>query len=297
MQMLEVCEPDPIVASISSLLPDGGLVVCMQASFDDSGNSDKSLMVVAGYFFRDAALAPFNTEWRAALRGRRFHMQDLVHGNGDFADLGKESRAAIGVELIETIKRYATLGVAVSVELEAYHRYIAQSPGDSRRSIGSPYSLCSFLCLATSAHWMEAHDVPPEETVYFFESGNRKQGEADQFLNRIRENPALDQRYRYVSHGFAKKNKLPSLDAADLLGWEWTQQCRRLAGLEKRPTRKSLKSLAEIPHIAEHFQGSEVRLAFVKMLLEPHVVPHRPDVFSSVKEQFRMPDHLRRKES
>jgi len=69
----------------------------------------------------------------------------------------------------------------------------------------------------------------------FLREWSQQEADANAFLNKIKDNPAMDERYRYVSHGFVKKNKLATLDAADLLGWEWTQQARRLAGVEKRP--------------------------------------------------------------
>ncbi len=254
----------------------------MQASFDDSGNSDKSLTVVAGYFFRDAVLEPFRDQWRGLLGGRRFHMVDLVHGNEDFADLKELERDTLARALISTIKEYVTLGVVMSLERAAYDRYIQDVKPSG--SLGSPYSLCSMLCLGASAKWMENNEVAPEETVYFFESGNSKQTEANKFLNTITSNPALDQRYRYVSHSFVKKNKLASLDAADLLGWEWTQQCRRFSGQEQRPPRASLRSLCEKPHIGQHFQGGEVRLAFVRALLEPFIVPSMGVIFERPEE-------------
>lgn len=258
----------------------------MQASFDDSGNGDQSLTVVAGYFFRDGVLEPFREEWRALLGPRRFHMVDLVHGTGDFADLDETERDRLARALIAAIKAHETLGVAIAVDRAAYDKYIDDDPS-LRESVGTPYALCAMLCLADSARWMENNAVPPEETIYFFESGNSKQADANRFLNTITDNSALDERYRYVSHSFVKKNKLATLDAADLLGWEWTQQCRRLSGTEKRSTRASLKSLCEKPHVGQYFQKSDVRLAFVKALLEPYVVP-------AIGAQFPRPEEPER---
>ena len=276
---------DPIQASISSLLPSGGLVVSMQASFDDSGNSDKSLMVVAGFFFRDSALTSFSAEWRHALNGLPFHMKDLVHGHGAFRSLDKEQRASLSIELIATIKRHATLGVAMSLEQGAYVEYLNRHP-EVRDVVGSSYAMCSLLCLSAAARWMDETGAPPEETVYFFESGNSKQADANQFLTRMVKHPLVDKRYQYVSHSFVKKNKLPSLDAADLLGWEWTQECRRIMGLETRPTRKSLQALAEVPLLAHHFKKEETVFAFVQTMLEPYVTPTYGARFIHPNEEF-----------
>ncbi len=244
----------------------------MQASFDDGGSGDASILCVAGYFFPDEALTPFKREWRRLLGRRRFHMVDLIHGQGDFRGLDEPEKDKLARGLIAAIKQHMTLGVVVSVERAAYDKYINEA-GDLRNQVGSPFALCALLCLGNSARWMEQEDLPPEETIYSFESGNSNQRDANDFLNKIIDNPVMDERYRYVSHAFIKKNKLPSLDAADLLGWEWTQQCKRISGQEQRPARASLKSLCERPHLAEHFDMRNIRIAFAKALLEPFVVP------------------------
>jgi hypothetical protein len=82
----------------------------------------------------------------------------------------------------------------------------------------------------------------------------------------------MDIRYRYVSHGFVKKNKLAALDAADLLAWEWMQQCKRITGEEKRPVRASLKSLVEKTHVGIHVSRKNIQLALAMSLMEPYVI-------------------------
>jgi len=243
----------------------------MQAAFDDGGDGSASITCVAGYFFRDEVLAPLRLEWRRLLGRRRFHMVDLVHGHEDFADLSDPKRDELAKGLISTIKQFMTVGVAFSVERASYDKYI-QEVRDCRHEIGGPYALCARLCLASAARWMEQEEIPTEETTYFFESGNSKQREANEFLSSIIKNPDMDERYRYVTHSFIRKNKLPSLDAADLRAWEWNQQCKRFSGLEDRAARASLKSLCEKPHLAHHFDR-DIRIAFVHALLEPFVVP------------------------
>ena len=59
---------------------------------------------------------------------------------------------------------------------------------------------------------------------------------------------------------------------ADLLAWEWIQQCKRITGEEKRPTRASLRSLAEKPHIGDHINRKNIQLALAMRLVEPYVI-------------------------
>jgi hypothetical protein len=253
----------------------------MQACFDDGGKGDASLTCVAGYFIRDSELVPFKTAWHNLLGMRRFHMVDLVHGLGDFADLAGGDRAELIKSLIAAIKQHIYLGVVVSVERTAYDEVINNDQGvtlrtngiDLKKTIGSPFSMCAMLSIAIGNRWMEDRDLPREETTYYFESGNCKQGEADNFLKTISKQSSLDVRYNYVAHGFVKKNRLALLDAADLLNWEWTQHCKRLMGEENRPERESLKSLCEVPHVGEHFTRKNIRLAIARRLIENFVVP------------------------
>ena len=237
---------DSIEASFASLLPDGGRVFSTQASFDDGGSAigNSPIICVAGYFFCDEVLSPFGREWRGVLNGRRFRMVHLVHGHEDFQGLDVAQRNEMVKSLVGSIKKYMTLGVAISVELKAYKERFPELNGplgDMRREVGSPYALCAKLCLGSAARWMEYNNMPPEETIYSFESGNKS--DLGRFLDSIPKNRALDEQYRFVSSSKVKKNKLPSLDAADLLAWEWGQEGKRISGEKQGPVRKSLKSL------------------------------------------------------
>jgi hypothetical protein len=249
----------------------------MQACFDDGGKGDASTTCVAGYFVRDDALTPFKKACRAVLGPRRFHMVDLVHCKEDFADLDNCQSQDMVRRLVGIIKEHITIGVVISVDRAAYEELITRDPVvngiDMRKTIGSPFTMCAMLCLGYANRWMEENNIPCEETVYYFESGNTRQGEANNFLKTISKNRHMDIRYNYVSHGFVAKNKLTALDAADLLNWEWTQQCKRFSGEEQRSQRQSLKSLLEKPHVGDHFTSKNMRLAFVHALLEPFVLP------------------------
>ena len=225
---------DSILVSIASLLPDGGWVISMQASFDDGGNGDASITCVAGYFFRDAAIPEFKKEWRSLLGARRFHMVDLVHGQEDFEDLSEPERDALARGLIAAIKQHMTLGVAISVERAAYDAYIGEQE-NLRKGIGSPFAMCAMLCLASSARWTEHEHIPPEETIYSFESGNSNQADANKFLNMVIKNPSMEERYNYVSHSFVKKNRLAS------------SRCSRLAGMGVDATMQAPKWCGETP--------------------------------------------------
>jgi hypothetical protein len=160
------------------------MVISMQACFDESGNSNGSVTCVAGYFFRDGDLLQFQRNWREILNGRRFHMVDLVHGHEDFVDCSEPERDAIARNLITAIKEYMTLGVVASIELEAYDKAMAEH--DIRKDVGSPYTMCAMLCLSFAARWMEEEKVLKEDTIYFFEKGNTKRHEADDFSTKSR---------------------------------------------------------------------------------------------------------------
>lgn len=272
---------DAILASLAELLPNGGLVCSMQACFDDGGTGDASITCVAGYFLPDEQLAAFKGKWRELLGPRRFHMVDLVHGYKDFADMSPAERDKLVRGLIETIKQHMTLGVAMSIS-HAAHESRRDQMNALKVKMRSPFAMAAALCLAESSRWLERSAIA-EEIAYSFETGNRKQGDANNWLAMISNNESMESRYNYVSHGFVKKNRLAALDAADLLGWEWIQECKRLSGAEKRLRRKSLDSLFAIPHLCEHYDEKNIVTAFIKVLLEPYVLPDNYEMVNLTK--------------
>src|SRR6266566_8238455 len=139
----------------------------MQAGFDEGGNGNGSITCVAGYFFRDHDLLRFQKQWRGLLKGRPFHMVDLVHGNEAFQGCPEPERDEMARKLIATIKEHMTLGAVVSIDHQAYDKAMAEH--DMRKDVGSPYTMSLMLCLSLAARWMEEKNVPKEDTVFFFE--------------------------------------------------------------------------------------------------------------------------------
>ncbi len=61
-------------------------------------------------------------------------------------------------------------------------------------------------------------------------------------MNRMASHPGIKDRYHYVAHAFADKQKVLPLQAADLLAWQWyTEMKRQLAGMTT--SRKDLTAL------------------------------------------------------
>jgi len=70
---------------------------------------------------------------------------------------------------------------------------------------------------------------------------------------------------RYHSHRFAAKCNLRPLQAADLLAYEWQKELRRINMPSKQKhMRRSLESVLERRHIAQHMSAYDLNEAFTK---------------------------------
>src|SRR3954451_317639 len=100
------------------------VVQMVHAYFDESGShSDSPVLCVAGYAFQKREARLLAREWNHVLKRYGvpfFHMVDCAHGNEHFTAILKERRIKLATSLIGIVKRRASHGFAVSVDLEAY---------------------------------------------------------------------------------------------------------------------------------------------------------------------------------
>jgi len=113
------------------------------AYFDESGTDTKSeVLCVAGYIFLEEMVGSFEVEWKAMLEKYGlpfFHMVDCAHGTGAFKALTGEQRIEAQKEAIELTKKYASKGIALSINKAAF----AKVGGGGKKIWTTPYT---FLC-------------------------------------------------------------------------------------------------------------------------------------------------------
>jgi hypothetical protein len=177
-------------------------------------------------------------------------MVDCAHGNGEFANLSREERIGVETEAIALIKLHTYCGLAVTVNEEEFRRHVPPHP-----YIGSPYSFCAHVILAGVAVWLDQRpDV--KRCAYFFEAGHRDMSEANRIMTMLFKDNEMSMTNRYASHAFIRKEQSASVQAADLLAWQWyTDKLHKLQGKKRR---LDCASLFEHPHEALHISENRI---------------------------------------
>lgn len=161
----------------------------LYAFFDESGShSGSPLLCVAGYIFSKRNARLMSEEWKANLRRfglSFFHMVDCAHGNKGFSDLNLEKRIAIQTKMIEIIKKRATHGFAVSVDIQAYNE-LMPSWGPTK----TPYAFCARCIIDEVGRWFFKTGFKGRST-YFFEAGHQSRSEADHVVHSVLTNPLM----------------------------------------------------------------------------------------------------------
>ena len=177
-----------------------------EAYFDESGShEDSPFLVVAGYLFERGAAELLAGEWRAMFARFAlpfFRMSSCAHGNGAFEGMSKELRLEVEKLAIALIKKYMTFGAAVSVDMKHAHLLPRTTLYED------PYSFVCWYALMAVRRWAAETNFVGD-VAYFFESGHKSQGKAATLMDDIFFNEELREAYRYASHAFADKAKLP----------------------------------------------------------------------------------------
>lgn len=231
----------------------------MEAYFDESYGDDSPFLVVAGYLFESQNLVEMDREWRKVLEKYQlpyFHMCDCAHGNDIYKQLSMSKRIATQTEAMELVKKYATLGIAVSVE-EPHYRPLNNSP-----LMQTAYSFACLQCLIGVQEWADENNYQGE-IAYFFEAGHKHQTESNRFMELVFKEPPLCKMFRYARHSFVPKSKGAPIQAADILAWQWYTQTKKV--IANLPVRADLKSLFEKPIHTAHFdKGKLSQLATIE---------------------------------
>ncbi|MBU0621848.1 MAG: DUF3800 domain-containing protein [Gammaproteobacteria bacterium] len=226
----------------------------IEAYFDASGtHSDAKDLCLAGYLFKQDAATAFDEDWRCML-GRYglpyFHMKECAHATGVFKTLGLEGSDLAAREAIDLIKRYASQGIAFTVDksISAELRKGSMWKNEYSFIVGQVFFAIRDFALA---------DESKSEVACLFENGDDGRGQAVEAAQLILKQVDFRETCRISSFKWADQNKETPLQAADMLAWHvnlWRRK-RRNGTLKKRG---DFKSLLEVPMIYHHWDRSSV---------------------------------------
>jgi hypothetical protein len=278
-------DPEPFIGVVDALLRGGGYVVqFVHAYFDESGSHAGSpVLCVAGYAFqkRDARLLA--KDWASVLNQYNlpfFHMVDCAHGSKSYAALSKQQRIKIATALIGIVKRHASQGFAVSVDVEAYKELVP-----SWAPAQSPYAFCARCVIDEIGRWFFQTGFRGK-SAYFFEAGHESRSEAERVVGAVLTNPITkigNVHYGYVAHSFILKRESAAIQAADLLAWQWATDIKHQ--MSNRSRRKDFESLALLPVRGAHFDRP--RLVYYLELLKEFGVHQNHESSTALEETVR----------
>lgn len=264
--------------------PDNRRMAKAFAYFDESGTDAKStVLCVAGYIFLEENVSPFEVEWKAMLEKYGlpfFHMVDCAHGRGAFRMLTPEQRIEAQKEAIELTKKYASKGIALSIDKAAFPKIGAGIP----RLWTTPYTFLCGQVLYGVRDWAQETGFYGE-IEYVFESGADGEVKAvEETTNALLTSIETRQIFRYGKHVRAKKTEAVQLQSADLLAWHWfTHNRRNQEGKGKRADFKNLIGLAIDPH---HYDAEAINYWQAVWSATMKQVFQRRDIHSSILALF-----------
>lgn len=242
-------------ALLGALIPNGGAALALvEAYFDESyGGNNNGILCLAGYLMTEKKARSLCREWTSVLRQYDlpfFHMVACAHGNKPFDKMTLNDRIIVQTRMINIIKRYTSLGICVTVDMDEYRMHFG-----GEAILPSPYTFLINVVVGGVLKWVEDNNFSGD-IAYFFEAGHASQSEAQSVMDMIFKDSALKSSSHYSAHAFVDKEKSPPAQAADLLAWQWFKDLKRKA--EGKERRGDCKSLMNHSHQAVHVPAEKM---------------------------------------
>lgn len=206
----------------------GGYAVVLDAYFDAS-ERDSGTFCVAGYAFGYDAAKKATGRWKRLWGDTQCHMTDLSQSppRGDFKGWTDEQTKERIEAAIPIINGWSAYGVAVSVDIAEFASLAPTTadPGSKMVLDGfrTPYALCCHAAMAAMARLSGNVDI-----AYFFERGDKYQGESQAFMGWLGSHGNVAQRlYGMRSHAVLAARDGRLFEMADIFAWEWAKHVAR----------------------------------------------------------------------
>jgi hypothetical protein len=194
----------------------------LKGYFDESGSSDSSHLVVAGFIAEAEHWLEFNNQWAAALRDYSvpfFKAQWFNKRKKFFQSWDENRQRGFMGRLLTAIRNAKTVPVACAVPVVDYDEIV--KPGKIRNKIGSAYTLCAAQCFRYGGKWATKRGYT-EPVEYVFDAGHKNKGEFGEAHQKFW-NGEDRQRFLLGGLSFRDDQQVLPLQSADLLAYEMTQ--------------------------------------------------------------------------
>jgi hypothetical protein len=230
----------------------------IEAYFDESERNDGTFCVAA-YCYFPAKARKMEKKWRQIMEGRTFHASDMNCKEGEFKSLDKESSDRMYRSLIDSILKYAELGIVASVNPREVAAKWPEHDG-----FRTPYGLCCYFVVARISSYLDSKGIK-SPVSFIFEAGHKHQSETERLMSEITMSESRKAYFHYLSHCFASKTET-LLQTADLLAWEWGKEMSESRG---RASLNALLLKGADRHIIGHLSGDvlEKEFAYIEEIL------------------------------
>ena len=217
----------------------------MLRAYFDAGETSRGHRnyYMGGYVAPENSWVTFNRTWRRLLRDNDlefFHMTDYVARQGRYKAWSESQRLGVMKRIVTYIGRTATLGVSAAVSMADY---AALTP-ESKKLIGTPYSICAGACVGRVARRLRDLGIN-QRVAYVFELGDAGQGAVKNGMANVFSDPRHRERYLVQCYDFkSKRTNALGLQAADVLAFETGRFVpRAIRGDTSQALRKSFEAL------------------------------------------------------
>lgn len=223
---------------IDLTVPQSGVAILLSAYFDAS-EREGGVFSVAGFAFGAGRAKKAATRWHRLWGDTLCHMTELhTRPKGSaFEHWTGEKAGARLKDSVTVINRYASYGVAVSCNINEVAALAPKSTAAaSEHFLGgfrTAYATCCHMAMSSLGKVVSENS--DSRVAYFFEMGDKHQGEAERFWNLVSLHDLMAEYYRHLSHTVIKKSDCRLLEMADIFAWEWAKHRERQeSGLSMR---------------------------------------------------------------
>jgi hypothetical protein len=183
--------------------------------------------------------------------------------------------------MIGLIRAHAVFGMGTAVVESEYNEVMMgmdqfKLPDGSISLPGTAYSYCCWTALMAVGGWLNRTGFSGD-VAYFFESGHKHGAEADQIMHKLATVSETHDVYRYSGHAFVVKEKVPAIQTADILAWQFATDVKKI--LANKPRRKDYAALIDQRPLEMKFMN-RARLTALRDQMEAVMrglpVPSRP---------------------
>ena len=195
----------------------------LEAYFDDSGNGQKPVFILAGFMSTAERWASFNEEWQAVLDEKpeleSFKMKHAMTGSGVWRDWSYDVRGALLAKFHSIIMRHAMVGFGCVIHQCAFDEVMRQVLESSM----TMYHLAFLGIISATARYHRQEGMNEKVDFVFDEQIHEFPKALKAFLDIWQNEPCLRECVAGTPRSATDERVLP-LQASDYLAWQLRRQ-------------------------------------------------------------------------